>query len=101
MKKVALISHAPKQGQTAAFMVAVELRKEKGELGYEVELFLHPNHKEGVEAFKPDFAILSPETVVWQKEITKFLDDLGIPYSIAKGSDYATRQVEKIFSHVK
>lgn len=99
MKKVAIISR--KSNQTDAFMVAVQIRVEKGEMPYEVKLILHPNFKEPLDEFKPDYAILGPETIVWQKEITNFLEERNIPYLIAKGSHFATRQVESIFGLIK
>jgi len=99
MKKVAIISRS--SNQTSAFMVAVDIRKEKGELPYDVKLVLHPNFIEPIEAFQPDFAILGPETIVWQKAIEDYLKSKNIPYIIAKGSHFATRQVEAIFALVK
>ena len=99
MKKVAIISR--KSNQTDAFMVAVEIRKEKGEMPYDVKLILHPAFKEAVDEYAPDFAILGPETIVWQKEITDYLQSKNIPFLLAKGSHFATRQVEAIFGLIK
>ncbi len=98
MKKVAVISR--KSNQTNAFMTAIEIRKEKGEMPYEVKLILHPDFVGPMDEFKPDFAIIGPETIVWQAEIVKYLDDNGIPYSIAKMSHFATRRIEDIFAKV-
>lgn len=99
MKKVAVISR--QSNQTNAFMVAVDLRKEKGEFPYDVKLVLHPNFKEPLEEFQPEFAIIGPEVVVWQKAVEDFLIEKKIPYIVAKGSHFATRQVEAIFALVK
>ena len=99
MKKVVIISR--ESYQTRSFMVAVDIAKEKGEMPYEVELAIHPKHLEVLDAFKPDFAILSPETIVWQAAIEKDCKDRNIPYIIAKGSHFGTRQVAKIFDLVK
>lgn len=98
MKKVVIISR--ESYQTQSFMVAVEIAKEKGQMPYEVTLAIHPKHLEVLDSFKPDFAILSPETIVWQAAIIKDCDDRGIPYIIAKGSHFGTRQVAKIFELV-
>ena len=100
MKKVVLISR--KSGQTESFMTAVNLASEKGELAFEVQLALHPsNFKEVIESFAPEFAIISPEMIVWQAEVEKYLKDRNIPFIVAKGSHYGTRQVAKIFELVK
>ena len=100
MKKVVLISR--KSGQTDSFMTAVKLAQEKGELAFDVQLALHPsNYKEVVECFGPEFAIVSPEMIVWQAEVEKFLKEKNIPFIVAKGSHYGTRQVAKIFELVK
>ncbi len=98
MKKVAVVSR--KSNQTNAFMTAVEMRKEKGEMPYEVKLVVHPDFVGPMDEFKPDFAIIGPETLPWQAEIIKYLDEHSIPYSIAKMSHFATRQIESIFSKV-
>ena len=99
MKKVVLISR--KSGQTDSFMTAVNLASEKGELNFEVKLALHPKHFEVIEEFNPEFAIISPEMIVWQAEVEKYLKEKNIPYITAKGSHYGTRQVAKIFDLVK
>ena len=99
MKKVVLISR--KSGQTDSFMTAVNLASEKGELKFEVKLALHPKHVEVIEEFNPEFAIISPEMIVWQAEVEKYLKEKNIPYITAKGSHYGTRQVAKIFELVK
>jgi hypothetical protein len=98
MKKVVIISR--ESYQTQSFMVAVQIAKEKGQMPYEVTLATHPKHLEVLDSFKPDFAILSPETIVWQAAIIKDCEDRGIPYIIAKGSHFGTRQVGKIFELV-
>ena len=83
-------------------MTAVKLAQEKGELAFDVQLALHPsNYKEVVESFGPEFAIVSPEMIVWQAEVEKFLKEKNIPFIVAKGSHYGTRQVAKIFELVK
>ena len=99
MKKVVLISR--KSGQTDSFMTAQKLASEKGELNFEVKLALHPKHVEVIEEFNPEFAIISPEMIVWQAEVEKYLKEKNIPYITAKGSHYGTRQVAKIFDLVK
>ena len=99
MKKVVLISR--KSGQTDSFMTAVNLASEKGELNFEVKLALHPKHVEVIEEFNPEFAIISPEMIVWQAEVEKYLKEKNITYITAKGSHYGTRQVAKIFDLVK
>lgn len=99
MTKVAVINR--KSGQSNAFMVAVQIRVEKGEMPYEVKLIEHPNFVEPMDEFKPDFAIIGPETLPWQAEIIAYLDAHKIPYDIAKMSHFATRQIESIFSKVK
>ena len=98
MKKVVIISR--KSGQTNAFQVALDLRKEDGKLNYDVTMVLHPDLAP-IDEIKPDFIILGPETIVWQAAIIKFVEERKIPYAIAKGSDFATRQVEKILALVK
>lgn len=100
MKKVVLISR--KSGQTDSFMTAVKLAFDKGELAFDVQLALHPsNYKEVIENFVPEFAIISPEMIVWQAEVEKYLKDKNIPFIVAKGSHFGTRQVAKIFELVK
>lgn len=99
MKKVVLISR--KSNQTDSFMTAVNLASEKGDFDFEVKLAIHPNHKALIEEFQPEFAIISPEMIVWQAEVEKYLKELNIPYITAKGSHYGTRQVAKIFELVK
>jgi len=99
MKKVVLISR--KSGQTDSFMTAINLATEKGDFGFEVKLALHPKYIEVVEEFNPEFAIISPEMIVWQAEVEKYLKEKNIPYITAKGSHYGTRQVAKIFELVK
>lgn len=100
MKKVVLISR--KSWQTDSFMTAVKLAQEKGELAHEVQLAIHPKeYIEVVANYEPEFAIISPEMIVWQAEVEKFLKEKNIPFIVAKGSHYGTRQVAKIFELVK
>ena len=81
-------------------MKTIKNDKKKSEIPYEVKLVVHPDFVGPMDEFKPDFAIIGPETLPWQAEIIKYLDEHSIPYSIAKMSHFATRQIESIFSKV-
>lgn len=95
MKKVVIISR--ESLQTERFMKHVRDHIAKGELPYDVELALYPKHLLTVDAFQPDFVLLSTEVIAWKPEIEKELAARHIPNALVKGSHYGTAQVLRIF----
>lgn len=96
MKKVLIISR--ESLQTERFMRHVRDHIAKGELAYEVELAFYPKHLITVDAFKPDFVLLSTEVIAWKPDIEKELAERHIPNALVKGSHYGTAQVLRIFN---
>lgn len=96
MKKVVILSRASLQ--TERFMKHVRAHQAAGELNYEVELALYPKHLELIDAYQPDFVLLSTEVIAWKPELEKQLAERGIPNALVKGSHYGTAQVLRIFN---
>ncbi|HAM63587.1 MAG: hypothetical protein A2Y20_05890 [Firmicutes bacterium GWF2_51_9] len=95
MKKILLISR--ESLQTERFMRHVRDHQAKNELNYEIEIAYYPKHLVTVDAWKPDFVLLSTEVIVWKPDIEKELKERGIGCALVKGSHYGTAQVLRIF----